>query len=66
MSDKRKELLQACMQNEEDYWNLPQYGLIPDWFIRYWELHNLVLEHFGEEPYDEPMEFFRKGLTEES
>ena len=44
---ERKELLRACMQNEVDYWNLPQYGLIPDWFIRYWELHNMVLEHFG-------------------
>ena len=60
MTDKRKQLLQACMQNEEDYWNLPQYAMIPDWFVRYWELHNLVLEHFGKEPYHEPMEYFRK------
>ena len=56
MSDKRKELLRACFQNEVDYWNLPQYGLIADWFLRYWELHNLVLEHFDEEIYPDPIE----------
>lgn len=62
MNDKRKELLQACMQNEEDYWNLPMYAMIPDWYLRYWELHNLVLEHFGEEPYEEPLTNFREKL----
>ena len=62
MNDKRKELLQACMQNEEDYWNLPQYAMIPDGYLRYWELHNLVLEHFGEEPYEEPLTNFREKL----
>ena len=33
--------------------------------FRYWELHNLVLEHFGEEPYPDPLDNLIKHLTEE-
>ena len=51
-------ILDLCAQNEEDYWNLPQYALIADWFVRYWELHNRVLVHFGEEPYDYPLQAY--------
>lgn len=51
-------ILDLCAQNEEDYWNLPQYAMIADWFVRYWELHNLVLEHFGEVPYTYPLQAF--------
>ena len=53
--ENREKILELCMENEEHYWNLPGYGLIPDYFIRYWELHNAVLEYFGEVPYDFPL-----------
>ena len=59
MTDKKK-ILELCMGNEEDYWQLPQYGLTADWFVRYWELHNAILEHFDETPYGFPMEEFRR------
>ena len=62
LDDDVKQILRTCMQNEEDYWNLPQYAMIPDWYLRYWELHNMVLEFFGEEPYEEPLTNFRKKL----
>ena len=51
----KEEILEELENNEIDYWNLPQYGLIADWFERYWDLHNMVLEYFGEEPYDYPL-----------
>ena len=61
MKDNAKKILRTCMNNEADYVVLPHYGLIADWFVRYWELHNLVLEHFDEEPYEEPLkEFYEK------
>ena len=62
LDDDTRQILRTCMQNEEDYWNLPMYAMIPDWYLRYWELHNLVLEHFGEEPYEEPLTNFREKL----
>ena len=52
--EQRKELLELLEDNEVDYFNLPQYGLVPDWFLRYWELHNKVLVALGQEPYDYP------------
>ena len=42
-------------QNEEDYWNLPNYGLIADWYLRYWYLHIEVMKYFGiEDQYEGP------------
>ena len=41
-------ILKMMDDNEYDYHVLPHYGLISDWFIRYWDLHNAVynyLEH---------------------
>ena len=52
--EQRKELLELLEDNEVDYYNLPQYGLVPDWFLRYWELHNKVLVALGQEPYEYP------------
>ena len=55
MNDEQKqELLELLETNEVDYWNLPQYAMVPDWFLRYWQLHNKVLEALGQEPYDYP------------
>ena len=56
----KKRLLKECYTNEHDYWNLPHHGLVPDWYLRYWDLHNLVLEYCGEEPLLEPLERVRK------
>lgn len=54
--DQKKELLVLLEDVEYDYWNLPQYGLIADWFERYWDLHNKVLESLGEDPYHYPLQ----------
>lgn len=59
MTDKEK-ILKLCMGNEEDYWGLSGYGLNADYFVRYWELHNAVLEYLGEERYDFPMREFER------
>ena len=60
MKDNKEQILKAAYQNEDDYWMLPSQGLMADWFLRYWEMHNLVLEHFGEEPYPTPINERRK------
>ena len=39
------ELIQLMEDNEYDYHVLPHYGLISDWFYRYWELHNAVYSY---------------------
>ena len=62
-----RELYEVLDQNEIDYWNLPQYALIADWFVRYWELHNMLLEFMDQETYSLPLEEFKasresKGL----
>ena len=31
--------------NYSDYHTLPHYGLIPDWYLRYWELHNMIFDY---------------------
>ena len=61
MTDKDKEeLLKVMYKNEDDYWELPHYGLISNWFVRYWELHNKLLTLLGEETYDYPMESYNE------
>ena len=62
MTDKdKKELLEMMYQNEDDYWDLPQYAMIADWFVRYWELHNKLMPLLGDEPYDYPLQAFKEG-----
>ena len=65
--EKRQELrkiYEELEKNETDYWNLPHYGLIADWFLRYWNLHNSVLEFMDQEPCEEPAFYYKehKGL----
>ena len=50
-----KKLFKQIETNEEYYWSAPSQGFVADWFLLYWELHNTVLEYFGEEPYDTPI-----------
>lgn len=52
--EQKQELLELLDTNEVDYWNLPQYAMVPDWFLRYWQLHNKVAVALGIEPYDYP------------
>ena len=62
MTDKdKKELLEMMYQNEDAYWDLPQYGLIADWFVRYWELHNKLMVSLGDVPYEYPLQAFKEG-----
>ncbi|AYR02141.1 hypothetical protein [Synechococcus phage S-E7] len=32
-------------QNENDYHELPMYGLISDWYLRYWHLHIALYQY---------------------
>ena len=43
----KETLTKMLMQNEDDYHELPMYGLIPDWYLRYWELHVAVYKYLG-------------------
>ena len=64
MKSSKQQILEAAYQNETDYWVAPSQGFVADWFIRYWEMHNLILEHFGEERFDTPL-IERKKYMEE-
>ena len=53
-----KEDLQNKILNEIDdveyrYYVLPHSGLLPDYFIHYWELAELVMKYF-DEPFYKP------------
>ena len=41
----KETLTKMLIQNEDDYHELPMYGLIPDWYLRYWELHIAVMQY---------------------
>jgi len=41
----REDLVEMMEQNEYDYHVLPHYGLMSDWFVRYWDLHNAVYSY---------------------
>ena len=45
--DYREELIEMLYQNEDDWHELPHYGLVPDWYPRYWRLHILIMKHLG-------------------
>ena len=51
----REKILKAAYQNEEDYFVLPHQGFVADWYLRYWEMHNLIMEHFDQERFDMPL-----------
>ena len=42
-------ILDLLEQNEIDYFNLPHYGLVPDWRLRYWQLHELLLREIDDQ-----------------
>lgn len=45
----KEEILKLLDDNEYDYHVLPHYGLISDWYVRYWELHNLMLKYLTDD-----------------
>ena len=45
----KDELLDLLEQNEYDYYSLPMHGLISDWYVRYWELHNKLYHYLEDE-----------------
>ena len=47
---ERAELVEMLENNEYDYHVLPHYGLISDWFVRYWDLHNAIYSYLQNEP----------------
>lgn len=50
-----KELYDMLMENEEIYWVGPSQGMVGDWFLMYWTLHNKMLKFMNQEPYDDPI-----------
>ena len=42
-------ILELLEQNEYDYHLLPHYGLVPDWRLRYWQLHELILKEIDDQ-----------------
>jgi len=42
-----EELIKLLINNEDDYFMLPHYGMVPDWYKRYWQLHKAVAEYTG-------------------
>ena len=45
----KDDILDMLEQNEYDYYVLPMYGLISDWYVRYWELPNLIHTYINDE-----------------
>jgi len=45
----KDELLDLLEENEYDYFVLPMNGLISDWYVRYWELHNKLYHYLQDE-----------------
>ncbi len=42
-------ILDLLEENEIDYFTLPHYGLVPDWRLRYWQLHELLLQEIDDQ-----------------
>ena len=45
----KEQILDLLEENEYDYHLLPMHGLISDWYVRYWELHNLMFKYFTDD-----------------
>ena len=52
----KETLIEMLQTNENDYWELPNYGLIADWYLRYWHLHIAIMQYLKipEEEYQGP------------
>ena len=45
-SAKRKKILNEIYDNYIDYQIYPHHGLVPDWFVRYWDLAEMCMDLF--------------------
>lgn len=45
-SAKRKKILDEIYDNYLDYHYYPHTGLVPDWFVRYWDLAEMCMDLF--------------------
>lgn len=43
----RVEILESIYEDYADREELPHYGLIPDWYLRYKDLSKLVIEYLS-------------------
>ena len=41
----KESLIKMLHQNENDYHELPMYGLVSDWYLRYWHLHIALYQY---------------------
>lgn len=41
----KEDIFNLCYENYCDYHELPMYGMVPDWYLRYWELHDIILDY---------------------
>ena len=41
----KESLIKMLHQNENDYHELPMYGLMSDWYLRYWHLHIALYQY---------------------
>ena len=58
----KEQILEQLRNNEDDYWCLPQYGLIADWYLRYWYLHIAVMQLLEiQDEYEGPWPLRDKG-----
>lgn len=51
--EAKRKIAQEIQNTIYDYHYLPHMGMIPDFFIRYWDLAEAVCEYF-EVPFDKP------------
>ena len=42
----KEDLLELMEENVDAHYTLPHYGLIADWYRRYWELHMMLKLYF--------------------
>ena len=45
----KEEIIDLLYENYSDYHTLPHYGLVPDWYLRYWELHNMIFDYLEDD-----------------
>ena len=51
--DKRRRIAQEIEQTFYDYHLYPHMAMVPDWFLRYWDLAEYVCDYF-EIPFRKP------------
>ena len=50
---KQRRIIEEIEQTVYDRYALPHMAMVPDYFLRYWDLAELIYEYFGI-PFDKP------------